>query len=70
MRPILQTISALALIGTLLPSILYYVRSIDLPTTKTAMFAAAIVWLVITPCWMGRDTKDVATDDAGLEIQS
>ena len=54
MRRILQLISALALIGTILPSYLYFIGLIDLDTNKWLMLFATIVWFAVTPFWMGR----------------
>ncbi len=57
MRHILQTISALALLGTILPSILYFLGRIELESCKYAMMIATIIWFAVTPFWMGRNQK-------------
>ncbi len=54
LRPILQAISAVALLGTILPSVLYFVGSITLPHCTTLMLITTIIWFVVTPLWMGR----------------
>ena len=51
----LQCVSWIALVATLLPSVLFLSGSIDLPTCTWLMLAATIVWFAATPCWMGRE---------------
>ncbi len=54
MRIILQIVSWLALAFTVLPSILYFMGSMELDTVKWLMLLATIVWFVTTPFWMER----------------
>ena len=54
MRLILQTISWLALAGTVVPSLLFFADKMELPTAQTTLLVATIVWFVATPMWMGR----------------
>ena len=58
MRRLTQTISWLAIVGTILPSIMYLVRLLTLDQCKWAMLAATIVWFVVTPLWMGREVQE------------
>ena len=57
MRVLLQTISALALVSTLLPAVLYLDGSLPLPQTKWGMLVSTVVWFVATPLWMGRQAN-------------
>lgn len=54
MRRILQTLSWLALAGTLLPAVLYFTGSLELDAVKRWMLVATVAWFAITPSWMGR----------------
>lgn len=54
MRRVYQVVSWLALAGTIGPSVLFLLDSINLDQAKWAMLVATIVWFVITPLWMGR----------------
>lgn len=54
LRPILQFISTTALLGTILPSVLYFTGSLALPQCQHAMAIATIIWFLVTPLWMGR----------------
>lgn len=54
MRTLAQIISWLSCVGTILPSILFYYGSMDLPQVKTWMLVASCVWFVVTPLWMER----------------
>ena len=60
MRTVVQAISWLALIGTLLPSVLFLQGSMDLDPAKRVMLAATIAWFVATPLWMGRKPQQAA----------
>jgi hypothetical protein len=53
-RILLQTISGIALAGTILPSVMYVAGRMDLAASKGWLLAATIVWFVVTPLWMGR----------------
>ncbi len=56
MRITLQTISCLALAGTILPAGFYYTGQLELSGLKQAMLFATIFWFVVTSLWMGRET--------------
>ena len=51
-RRVLQTVSWLALAGTILPSCLFLAGQMGSDAVKTAMLAATIAWFVATPLWM------------------
>ena len=55
-----QIIAWLALIGTILPSLLYLLNLLDGPAMKTAMLVATLVWFAVTPWWMGREHGAIA----------
>jgi hypothetical protein len=55
LRISLQCISWIALVATLLPSLLFLAGSIDLATCSGLMLAATLVWFAVTPFWMGRE---------------
>lgn len=54
MRRIAQLISWLALVATIGPPVMYLAGSLDLPTVKTTMLMATLVWFIATPVWMDR----------------
>ncbi len=58
MKRAAQIISYLALAGTLLPAVLFFTDRLDLPTVKTWMLGATIVWFVATPLWMEHKATD------------
>ena len=47
-------VSMLALAGTMLPSILFFIGAMDLDRMKLWMLVATAVWFIATPVWMGR----------------
>jgi len=55
MRPILQIVSLLALIGLTLPSIIFLAGRMELDTVKWLMLLASIVWFVAATPWMWKD---------------
>ena len=55
MRPILQIISLLALIGLTLPSIIFLAGRMELDTVKWLMLLATIVWFVAATPLMWKD---------------
>ena len=54
-RPILQIVSLLALIGLTLPSIIFLAGRMELDTVKWVMLLASIVWFVTATPWMWKD---------------
>ncbi len=65
MKPLLQLISWLALAGTILPSIFYFLGSMELDTVKWSMLLATIVWFVTTPFWMEHNSKSEEEHETG-----
>lgn len=55
MRPLLQSISALSLVATILPAILFMSGALALDEVKWIMLLATVVWFVATPLWMGKN---------------
>ena len=54
MRVAAQIASGVALVGTILPAVLFLAGSLELAQVKAWMFAATVVWFVATPLWMER----------------
>lgn len=54
MRLVLQIISWLALVMTVLPPLIYFSGKMELTTVIWLLNAASIVWFVVTPFWMDR----------------
>ena len=63
-RRILQTVSWLACLGTILPALLYLLTVLDGPPMKWAMLLATLVWFGVTPWWMGREHGAAAASTA------
>jgi hypothetical protein len=53
-RRIAQIVSAIALVGTVAPAVLYVGGGLPLAPMKAWMLVATVVWFVATPAWMGR----------------
>ena len=58
MKRIAQIVSYLALAATLLPPMLFFADRIELPSAKTWMLGAAVVWFIATPLWMEHKATD------------
>jgi hypothetical protein len=54
----LQLISWVALVGTILPSILFLTGRGSPELTNWLMLLATIGWFVATPLWMGREQPE------------
>ena len=54
MKSILKSVSALALIGTIGPPVLYLLGRMDAGPMKWWMVISTVVWFVATPLWMDR----------------
>ena len=54
LRRVLQTISWLACVGTVLPALLFFLDRISLPQVQFWMLVMALAWFLVTPWWMGR----------------
>ena len=52
MKKTAKVVSMLALIATILPSLLFFADRISLPEAKAWMLVSAIVWYVSAPLWM------------------
>jgi hypothetical protein len=55
MKALLRAASALALVGTIVPPVLYLAGRLDLDSTKVWMAVAALVWFCATPLWMEQE---------------
>jgi hypothetical protein len=47
-------VSLVALVGTILPPILFFAGRIDLDSMKSWMLVATVAWFAATPLWMDR----------------
>jgi hypothetical protein len=54
MSAIARLVSGLALVGTILPPLLFFADRMALDQVKWWMLVATIVWFVATPFWMDR----------------
>jgi hypothetical protein len=54
-RRIARIVSAVALVATIAPAMLYVSGDLALAPMKTWMLVATAVWFVSTPVWMGRE---------------
>lgn len=54
MRTGLRVISLLALLMTVIPSVLFLAGAIELDQVKSLMLISAVVWFAITPFWMDK----------------
>jgi hypothetical protein len=52
MKKIAQVVSALALLTTILPSLLFFADRISQAQAKSWMLASALAWFVSAPLWM------------------
>jgi hypothetical protein len=51
-----KIVSLIALLVTIVPSVLYFLGMLDAEPMKWVALAGTIVWFVATPMWMGRET--------------
>lgn len=61
----MKIISLIALLVTIVPSVLFFTGAVDHETVKWTALAGTIVWFVVTPLWMGRE---LSVDAAEVEI--
>lgn len=54
MKRAARVMSLAALVGTILPPILFFTGGMDLDSMKRWMLIAAIAWFAATPMWMDR----------------
>jgi hypothetical protein len=54
MKRAAQILSWLALAGTLLPALLFFIDQISLPAAQACLLAAAAAWFLATPFWLER----------------
>lgn len=57
MKRVFQTISWIALAGTILPSFMYLGGMIDLDQANMILLLATLAWFVHTPLWMGKNSQ-------------
>ena len=54
MKPVLMTVSMLALAAVLLLPLLFFADAIALVRMQWYLLAVTVAWFIITPLWMGR----------------
>ena len=52
MTLLLKTVSALALVGTIVPPVLYFRGGMELEAMKLWLAVATVAWFAATPFWM------------------
>jgi hypothetical protein len=52
MKHIARAVSAVALLGTIAPSMLFVSGRIDLPQVQNWMLVATVAWFATAPLWM------------------
>ncbi len=52
MKRLVQLISLLSLVATILPPLLFFADRLSLEGTKTYMVGAMLLWYLSTPFWM------------------
>ncbi len=57
-KRIAQTLSGLALLGTILPPCLFFADRLNLDSTQSWMLLATALWFVATPVWMEHKATD------------
>jgi hypothetical protein len=62
-RRLLQAVSWIACLGTILPAFLYLLAVVDAASMKWAMLIATLAWFAVTPCWMGREVTPEPAND-------
>ncbi len=67
MMTIARIVSALALVGTLLPPILALAGRLSVEGVRWWMTLATVAWFVATPLWMDRAPEDGGSAAAGAE---
>lgn len=58
MRILLQFVSLIALLATVVPSMIYCAGGMALEMVKWIMLLATIVWFAVTPFWMNRKQEE------------
>jgi len=56
MRTLAKFVSAVALVGTITPSLLLSAGVVSLDQVKWWMLVATLAWFAATPVWMDRNT--------------
>lgn len=54
MKTVARLVSLIALVGTIVPPVLYFTGAMTLASTQTWMLVATVAWFVATPLWMDR----------------
>jgi hypothetical protein len=52
MKTIALPIGVLALLGTIVPPVLFMLHKMDQDPMKTTMFVSCVIWFITAPMWM------------------
>ena len=66
--PIAKIISYLALVVTILPSLLFLLGKLSQEQVSGAALVGTIIWFITTPLWMGRSSPAEEAFDAEPQI--
>jgi len=55
---ILKTVSYLALVATIVPSILVFSQKMDSNTNKAIMAVAMVLWFLTAPFWINKKVEE------------
>ncbi len=67
MNPIVKIVSLIALLATIVPSLIFFAGGLEHDVVKIATLIGSIVWFAATPWWMGR-VQPTETEAARAEI--
>ncbi len=65
MKSLAKIASLIALVATIVPSVLYFTGTVEHDVVKWTALVGTVVWFVATPLWMGRE---LSVDAAEVEI--
>ena len=65
MRNAAKIVSGIALLATIVPSVLFFAGTTEHEAVKIAALAGTILWFLAAPMWMGRERR---VDDTEVEI--
>jgi hypothetical protein len=59
---IIKIISYLALLGTIVPSLLVFFGDMELQANKNIMAVSMVVWFVTAPLWINKKSEEEVAD--------
>jgi hypothetical protein len=58
MKRIAQLISWIALVGTIVPALMFFADRLSLAAMQQWLLGTAVIWFVATPLWMEHKATD------------